>query len=210
METIKKQEKTALFELLEKVQQVQINKGKQKQGRKIQLANSEKIKFACNYYSIMGNISILEVLKALDKQDDILKKEIISFIGRNNLLMPYPNTLNEYISPTSRTYLSEARTKRMNIKSISQEYNPQNWLEPYDENAVFLETKTKHPSYHIFIGSNGTPIKFDKNRATQVKLAIMDNEIIPARCIVEGAYQYVAKNEFSKYIKHIKTLKGDK
>ena len=46
--------------------------------------------------------------------------------------------------------------------------------------------------------------------ATKVKLAIIDNDLIPARCIVEGAYTYVVKGNLQEYISYVKTLKGGK
>ena len=52
--------------------------------------------------------------------------------------------------------------------------------------------------------ANGHKIKFDKDLSTQVKLAIVNQGIAPARCIVEGAYPHVVKGTFQEYTDKIK------
>ena len=210
METISKQNTMYLLTLLRQIKQTHNILSPHQPIIRTKLTKSDKIKFACDYYDAMGPISLLTILKGLTKEDKQLQREIIEFIIRNGLLKPYPSSQFEYRKRISDESINDQKIKRLSIAGIQQEYNHQNWLEIYDENTLFEETKAKHPTYKIYPDQNGNPIKFDKNRAIQVKLAIMDNGIIPARCIVEGAYPYVAKNEFSKYIKHLKTLKGDK
>lgn len=210
MEVTEIKNKEALSKLIQDIQEKHTYRVAQTPGIRPKLTSSEKIKFAYDYYDLMGNISILDVLINVSEHDKELKEQISDFIVRNNLLKPYPNTTYEYASLSARKYLHEQRSKGLGLKGIQIEYNHQNWLEPFDENALFSETKTKHPTYHIFMSSNGTPIKFDKERATQVKLAIIDQGIVPARCIVEGAYPYVAKEELPEYFEYIKTLKGGK
>ena len=210
METIETSKKELLTELMDEVQATHTYKTEQNAKISIRLSGEEKIGFAYNYYDIMGNVSLLDALISISIQDKSLKNKIINFIIHNNLLKPYPNTTFEYASLSSRKFFNEHRSKGLGIKGIKMQYNHQNWLEPFDEEAMFQENKTKHPTYHIFTNASGTPIKFDKENATKVKLAIIDEGIIPARCIVEGAYPYVAKDEFSKYIEHVKSLKGGK
>lgn len=172
------------------------------------LTKSDKIKFACDYYDHMGIISILTVLEQTENTE--LQRAIIEFMMQNGLLKAYPSYLNEYRRKTSEITFNEQRARSLNPKSIRKEYIHENWLEIFDEDALFSETKTKHPSYQIFLDQNGNPIKFDKVMATKVKLAIIDNGLIPARCIVEGAYTYVVKGNLQEYISYVKTLKGGK
>lgn len=163
---------------------------------------SNKINFAYSFYNMVGNQSILDVLDNTENPD--LKHELSSFIVKFNLLKPYPNVTSEWYSPRPNEEINNQRAQCIGIKTITEQYNHQNWLEPFDEDAMFDETLTKHPTYHIFLDENGNPIKFDKPAATNVKLAIIDQDIIPARCIVEGAYPYVAQGKFRTYIKQIK------
>lgn len=174
---------------------------------KTKLTKDEKIKFAIDYYDQLGEISLLTILKENADKNSELKKTIIDFMARFNLLKPYPSSEFEYIKKLSEINIIDQRMKSLNVASITREYNYQNWLEPFDENIIFEETKAKHPSIHIYLDNNGMPIKFDKARASKVKLAIVNEGIVPAKCIVEGAYPYEAKENLEEYITYINKLR---
>lgn len=196
---------TELQELIESVEKTHtIQPRRQQPLITFKLTQSDKIAFAYDYYSIVGNTSILEVLQQLPKENKILIKSIIRFIAKYHLLKPYPNT-NQHTTSFSQVTYEQLKVNNMNIKSVVHEYDHQNWLEPFDEDALFEESKTKHPSYKIFLDSKGNRIKFDKELSTKVKLAIINQGIIPARCIVEGAYPHVVKGTFQEYTDKIKT-----
>lgn len=176
---------------------------------KTKLTKHEKIKFAIDYYDTF-EISLLSVLKENATNNPELKKLIIEFMARFNLLKPYPSSEFEYTKKLSDINIMDQRMKSLNVAGITREYNYQNWLELFDENIIFEETKVKHPSIHIFLDKKNNPVKFDKDKASKVKLAIVNENIIPARCIVEGAYAYDAKDEMPKYFEYIKSLKRGK
>lgn len=170
----------------------------------LKLTPSDKIMFACDYYNLVGNISILDVLKQIPEENKQLIRTIITFIIKYNLLKPYPDLTYEYSNPIPANEINIQRMKSITVNGISKDYNHQNWLELFDESAIFKESKTKHPSYRIFLAPNGDKIKFDKDLATKVKLAIIDEGIVPARCIVESAYPHVARGTFQEYTDKIK------
>lgn len=170
---------------------------------KFRLTPSEKISFAYDFYNITGNISLLNILNDIPKENKDLRKMIIRFMVEYNLLKPYPNT-NHYSRILSQNVFDQLKIYNMTIKRIIHEYDYQNWLELFDEDTIFEESKTKHPSYHIFLDSKGNHIKFDKELSTKVKLAIVNQGIAPARCIVEGAYPHVVKGTFQEYTNKIK------
>ena len=174
---------------------------------KTKLTKNEKIKFALDYYDTLGAISLLTILQKTASENRELKKLIVEFMARFNLLKPYPSSEFEYISKFSSLNIIDQRMRSLNAASITREYNYQNWLEPFDENTIFEVTKAKHPSIHVYLDNNGNPIKFDKERASKVKLAIVNEGIIPARCIVENGYPYEAKENLEEYINHLKTLR---
>ncbi len=174
---------------------------------KTKLTKNEKIKFALDYYDTFGAISLLTILQKTASENRELKKLIVEFMARFNLLKPYPSSEFEYISKFSSLNIIDQRMRSLNAASITREYNYQNWLEPFDENTIFEVTKAKHPSIHVYLDNNGNPIKFDKERASKVKLAIVNEGIIPARCIVENGYPYEAKENLEEYINHLKTLR---
>lgn len=174
---------------------------------KTKLTKKEKIKFALDYYDTFGEISLLTILQKNASENRELKKIIIEFMARFNLLKPYPSSEYEYINSFSNLNIIDQRMRSLNAASITREYNYQNWLEPFDENTIFEVTKAKHPSIHVYLDNNGNPIKFDKERASKVKLAIVNEGIIPARCIVENGYPYEAKENLEEYINHLKTLR---
>ncbi len=191
--------------LIEKTEQSHTYKpGNHQRMVKFKLTPSDKIAFAYDYYNIVGDTSILEVLKQIPKENGELIRTIIKFIIGHNLIKPFPNSPYEYINPLPLNEINKQRMQAMNIASIIREYDYQNWLELFDEDAIFAETKTKHPSYRIFMDANGHKIKFDKDLSTQVKLAIVNQGIAPARCIVEGAYPHVVKGTFQEYTDKIK------
>lgn len=174
---------------------------------KTKLTKKEKIKFALDYYDTFGEISLLTILQKNASENRELKKIIIEFMARFNLLKPYPSSEYEYINSFSSLNIIDQRIRSLNVDGIIREYNYQNWLELFDENAIFEETKAKHPSIHVYLDNNGNPIKFDKEQASKVKLAIVNEGIIPARCIVENGYPYEAKENLKEYINHLKTLR---
>lgn len=174
---------------------------------KTKLTQNEKIKFALDYYDLLGPISIVQILNENAKNNPRLKRLIIEFCARYNLLKPYPNSDYEYLKHISKINLMDQRVKSFSPKSITHEYNYQNWLEIFDENKVFEESKAIHPSYHIFLDKNGNQVKFDKEKSSRVKLIIAENDIIPARCIVEGGYKYEAQEQLPEYINYIKSLR---
>lgn len=191
--------------LIEKTEQSHTYKpGNHQRMVKFKLTPSDKIAFAYDYYNIVGDTSILEVLKQIPKENGELIRTIIKFIIGHNLIKPFPNSPYEYINPLPLNEINKQRMQAINVASVIKEYDHQNWLELFDENAIFEESKTKHPSYHIFLDSNGTPIKFDKDLSTKVKLAIVNQGIAPARCIVEGAYSHIVKGTFQEYTNKIK------
>lgn len=205
---VKEEKKAYLIDLLNQVKNSHVTRSERNTIVRIKLTPADKIKFACDYYDTFGFVSLLTVLE--QSTDKTLKKAIIEFMIRNNLLKPYPSSNSEYRKHIDTNLINDYKTKRLNTSKVKSEYNYQNWLELFDENALFSETKAIHPAYHIFMDQNGNPIKFDKERATKVKLAVMDAGLAPARCIVEGAYPYDAKDEFSKYVEYVKSLKGGK
>lgn len=172
------------------------------------LTKSDKIRFAYDYYDNMGIISILTVLEQTENKE--LQRTIIEFMVQNGLLKSYPSYLNEYRRKTSEIIYNDQRAKSLNPQNVRKEYVRDNWLEIIDEDSLFSESKAKHPIYQIFLDKNNNPIKFDKDMTTKVKLAIIDSGLIPARCIVEGAYAYVAKGNLQEYISYVKSLKGGK
>ena len=129
---------------------------------------------------------------------------------RNSLLKPYPSSNREYRKKISEASINDQRAKSLSARSIRREYNFQNWLEIFNENAIFNENLIKRPVYQIRLNNDNVPVKFDKKRATKVKLAIIDAGLFPARCIVESAYAYDAKDEMPKYFEYVKSLKGGK
>ncbi len=174
---------------------------------KTKLTKNEKIKFAIDYYDTFGEVSLLTILKENANKNTELKKLIIEFMARYNLLKPYPSSEFEYIKKISDININDQRMRSLNVAGVTREYNYQNWLEPFDENLIFEETKAKHPSIHIYLDNSGMPIKFDKTHASKVKLAIVNQGIIPAKCIVEGAYPYEAKENIEEYIDYLNTLR---
>lgn len=174
------------------------------------LSQSDKIKFALDYYDVFKNTSLITVLEEYGPQNPELKSLTIEFMTRYKLLIPYPDTRYEYVrndNHVNQSDLTEFRGKHLSISGAIREYNHDNWLELFDENSIFKETKTKHPTYHFCLNKAGVPIKFDKERATKVKLAIINQGIVPARCIVEGGYPYDAKENLNEYFHYIKTLR---
>lgn len=172
------------------------------------LSKEDKIKFALDYYDEFQDISLIQILQQHGYQNKELKDLTIEFMTKYNLLIPYPNLRYEYLKTnTSKPEYSEFRTKHLSIKGAVREYNYNNWLEPFNEDSIFKETKTKHPTYHVYLDNNNNPIKFDKEHASKVKLAIVDQGITPARCIVEGGYPYEAQENLEEYISYIKSLR---
>ena len=191
--------------LIEKTEQSHTyNPGNHQRILRFKLTPSDKIAFAYDYYNIVGNTSILEVLTQIPKENQQLIRTIIKFIVGHNLIKPFPNATYEYIKPIPSTEINRQRMQAMNVANVIKEYDHQNWLELFDENAIFAESKTKHPSYRVFLDASGNKIKFDKELSTKVKLAIANQGIAPARCIVEGAYPHVVKGTFQEYTDKIK------
>lgn len=190
---------TKIEKLIEGVEKVhQFTPGNYKQLTKV-----DKIMFAYDFYNITEGDSLLNILINLPEENETLRKLIKKFMVEYKLLKPYPNT-SHYTNPLAQNTFDQLRLHGMPNKNIIREYNYQNWLELFDENAMFEETKTKHPSYRIYIGLDGQPIKFDKELSAKVKAAIIEQGIAPARCIVEGAYPYVAKETLEEYTYKIK------
>ena len=196
-----------LSKLLTTAQETHSYKEARKPIVRTKFTKEDKIKFALDYYDKFDQ-SLLITLEEVNNK--ALKRQIIEFMARYGLLKLYPSSEYEHIRKISELELIDQRIRSLNIANIKREYNHQNWLEPFDENAMFEETKAKHPYYQYYLDVFDKPVKFDKQKATSVKLAIIDQGIIPSRCIVESAYPYVAKNTFPKYIEYIKTLKGGK
>ena len=172
-----------------------------------QLTSSDKIAFAYDYYNIVSDTSLIDILKQIPKENKESIRTIIKFIVRHNLVKPLPDTTQEYrfIKSTAfYTDINRQRTDLISVTSVIQQYNPQNWLELFDEDTIFAETKTKHPLYRIFMDADGNKIKFDKELSTKVKLAIINQGLTPARCIVEGAYPHIVKGTFQEYTDKIK------
>ena len=68
---------------------------------KTKLTKNEKIKFALDYYDTFGAISLLTILQKTASENRELKKLIVEFMARFNLLKPYPSSEFEYISKFS-------------------------------------------------------------------------------------------------------------
>lgn len=197
-----------LINLLKQIKQTHSYKKFKNPNIQTKLTKEDKIKFALNYHDTFQNTSLIEVLQQYGFQNKELKNLTIEFMTKYNLLIPYPNSRYEYVKTyTSKPEYSEFRTRHLSIKETVREYNYDNWLEPFNEDSLFAETKTKHPSYHVYLDNNNNPIKFDKDHASKVKLAIVEQKITPARCIVEGAYPYEAKENLEGYISYIKSLR---
>lgn len=202
-----------LTDLLENIKNTHSYKGYQEPIVRTKLNQSDKIKFALDYYDVFKNTSFIEVLEKYGQQNPKFKRLAIEFMTRYKLLIPYPDIRYEYMqnnNNSNHSDLTEFRAKHLSIKGALREYYHDNWLELFNENSIFKETKTKHPTYHVYLDKNDNLIRFDKERAAKVKIAIIDAGITHARCIVEGAYPYVAKEEFPKYVEYVKSLKGGK
>lgn len=173
---------------------------------KFTLNPKEKIIFAYQYHDLMHGISIIDILKEIQNNPE-LSKLISKFIICNNMLKPYPDSRYEYIQTTPKRVITVERGMGLGIKELTKEYNHQNWLEPFDEEIIF---SAKYPAITSYKDKNGNTISFDKENATKVKLAIVEQGIFPARRIVESAYSYVANGTFNEYIKKLKSIKGVK
>ncbi len=204
----------SFIELIDEVQDTHMIKKPGESAIKLKLTPNEKIKFALEYYNAIGNISFIKILEMIYKTDVEARKKVIRFMSQHNLFKPYPDTLAEYQSKVSLSMINDQRIQSQNMKSLKKEYNYQNWLEPFDEEAMFKQTKTKSPLYHIFMDKNGNPVRFDKNKTLEIKAAIIDLEITPARCLVESAYRHVANGTFDQYLDDIynqnQLIKGGK
>ena len=195
-----------ILALIEKTEEEHTYKpGNHQRMVKIKLTVSDKIAFAYDYYNIVGDTSLVDVLKQIPEENKELIRTIIKFIIGRNLAKPFPNSPYEYINPLPLNEINKQRMQAMNVANVIREYDHQNWLELFDEDAIFAETKTKHPSYRIFMDAGGNKIKFDKDLATKVKLAVINQGIAPARCIVEGAYPHIVKGTFQEYTDKIKS-----
>lgn len=208
MSIINEENTEYLLNLLKQIKQEHSTQEEHKAIIRTKLTQSDKIKFACEYYDTFGAASLLNILEQTDDQN--LKREIIEFMIRNSLLKPYPSSNREYRKKISEASINDQRAKSLSARSIRREYNFQNWLEIFNENAIFNENLIKRPVYQIRLNNDNVPVKFDKKRATKVKLAIIDAGLFPARCIVESAYAYDAKDEMPKYFEYVKSLKGGK
>lgn len=176
------------------------------QNLKFTLSPQEKIIFAYKYHELMHGTSIIDILKEIQNNPE-LSKLISKFIIFNNMLKPYPDSRYEYIQTTPKRIITIERGMGLGIKELIKEYNHQNWLEPFDEEIIFA---AKYPAITSYKDKNGNIISFDKENATKVKLAIINQGIFPARRIVESAYSYVANDSFDEYIKTLKNIKGVK
>ena len=210
MNEIQNEKAEELKGLIEKTNRkyFQPNSGRMNQ---LKLNTSERIQFALDYYDMMGEVSLIDVYAQTADSNPELQRTLKRFIVGNGFIKFYPSTFYPsaiYPSKWKRSPIAEKLDLNMLGKaSLIREYNHQNWLEILDEEAMFEETKTKHPAYKIYLDPNGTPIKFDKEKAKSVKLAIIDQGITPARCIVEGAYPHVVDDTFNTYIKTLKNMK---
>lgn len=194
-----------LKDLIEKTNRKYFQPG-QKKKNQLKLTPSERIQFALDYYGVMGEVSLIDVYAQTSASNTELQKALKKFIIGNGFIKFYPSTA--YSSAWHSSTIAETLDlNALGKASLIKEYNHQNWLEPLDEEAMFEETKTKHPAYLIYLAPNGSLIKFDKERAKSVKLAIIDQGITPARCIVEGAYPHVVNDTFNTYIKTLKNMK---
>lgn len=174
---------------------------------KYTLSIQGKIVFAYQYHELMHGTSIIDILKQVNETNPESRKIISKFIIHNNMLKPYPDSRYEYIQSTPKISILMERGMGLGTKEIVREYDHQNWLEPFDENAIF---SAKYPSITSYQDKDGNIISFDKENATKVKLAIIEQGIFPARRIVESAYSHVAKGTFDKYVKTLKNIKGVK
>lgn len=197
-----------LSEMLEEIKSTHSYKEPQKPIVRKKLTIDEKIKFALDYYSLNDNTSLLDIL--LTCSDKNLERQIIEFMERYDLLVRYPNSQYDYLKNYDKNVFSDLKIKTANPTTIAKEYNHQNWLEIFDEDKIFEESRIKRPTYKYFPDKMAKPIKFDKEKAIMIKAAIISEDIIPARCIIEGAYPYFAKEEMPSYIEHVKILKGGK
>lgn len=178
-------------------------KEKNKFNTRNELSKQTKIIFAYQYHLLFGNTSFIEFLKRSQAPTEI--KLFSHFAIENNMLKNLlPDLYYEFKTSTPKKQIEIEYAKRLNLKDIIKAYNHQNWLEPFNENEIFAVSAHKHPQISSFITPNGSKITFDKENATKVKMAIIDQGIFPARCIVEGAYGPVAKNQFAQYIKQVK------
>ena len=165
------------------------------------LTPNEKIIFAYQYHKIMNGTSLLEILKETYNVDQETSKLISNFIVLNKMIRKYPDCTKEYKGNFEKSRDQLNLMLKSSLKRITQDYNHQNWLEPFDENVLF---SSKFSSITSYPSIDGGYITFDKEKATKVKLAIVERSIFPAKCIVEGAYKHIADNTFEKYVKSIK------
>ena len=165
--------------------------------------------FAYQYYNKLNGICLIDFLKQSKEINKNNIKMISHFIIENHMLKNLiPDSIYEFRNPISKRHIETEYAKRLSLKDIIRSYNYQNWLEPFNEDEIFAESKNKHPQISSFIKPDGSTITFDKTNAIKVKMAIIDQGIFPARCIVEGAYSPIAKGQFKQYIKQIKNYNG--
>lgn len=176
---------------------IQNNKKKDQINGLFSLTPDEKKIFAYRYHIIMDDTSIIDIVSYIAAENPELTKLLSKFIYSNKMLKPYPNGTREYRQHKKNNGIYFC----YGPKQLIREYNHHNWLEEFDEEAEF---SSRFPSITSFIDKQGNKIVFDKERATQVKLAIIDQNIFPAKCIVEGAYGPTVQGTFKQYTKHIK------
>ena len=129
-----------LSEMLEEIKSTHSYKEPQKPIVRKKLTIDEKIKFALDYYSL-NETSLLDIL--LTCSDKNLERQIIEFMERYDLLVRYPNSQYDYLKNYDKNVFSDLKIKTANPTTIAKEYNHQNWLEIFDEDKIFEESRIK-------------------------------------------------------------------
>jgi hypothetical protein len=162
-------------------------------GLRSHYARNERIHFAYDYYSTIGDIDTLTLLKesfAGDKEDT---KTIMCFLTKQSISKKLCEN-SEYIIPRAN----------LSAKSFDGfaniDYETYNWLSKFDEKLSF-EKRGVHllPAIPKILKQDGQEIEIDRTTARNIAGIIIDNGIYPAKCIVEGAYKPYADGNLDDY-----------
>lgn len=152
------------------------------------LTHSDKINFAYEYYDILGNLDITDILfKSLD--DKTLRKEIYRFICSNSM---------------EKKRHGQTDISIKSFKLFKLNYNRDNWLEPYDEEKVCHNPKDSICVFKV-LNSVGDEFVLDKNLAKQLKLSLFEENIFPANIILKEGFRYYANGQFDEFIRKVKS-----
>lgn len=174
------------------------------------LDTTDKIRFAQAYHHEVGDISIMDILENnIDNKE--VRGQIVKFMTVNKMSKPAPNYLAKDI--TSNNFGLSYVKNGINSKSLPLfkfEYNPQNWLEQYDEDMQFKDTPINHHVRRSILCKDKSQFVIDKETARKIKLSLIELDIFPAVCIMGEAFKQIGNKTFSEFTSDVKslTLKG--